>query len=155
MTYHIVELNNNLLLVNGRSDVPLKVDLCKQFIHLTFMIPELFISVKAVCYVALITSPINLALTLYCSSRVTGLGIRNQISDFMPYFLLSALCALPAYLFSICPFHDVLKILLGASVSASLYCFVLYIKRDASLREILNCIQKSRFCPRIFRGIHI
>lgn len=155
MTYHIVELNNNLLLVNGRSDVPLKVDLCKQFIHLTFMIPALFISVKAVCYVALITAPINLCLTLYCSSRVTGLGIRNQFSDFMPYFLLATLCALPAYLFSICPFHDIIKILLGLSASISLYFFVLYIKRDTSLREILDCIQKSRFCPKRFRGLHI
>lgn len=128
--YHITNINNNILLVKGRSDISLKLDLFKQALHIALMIPALFISVKAVCWVAFITAPINTIMSIYISSRLVPLSVFQQLRDFVPYMLTAFLCAAPAGLVNYLNCNDIVKILLGAAISSVLYFGILYWRRD-------------------------
>lgn len=152
MTYHIVEINNNLLLVKGRSDLPLKIDITKQIVHLSLMIPALCISVKAVCYAALLSAPINLSLTLFGSRKAIGVSVSEQMKAFVPYFVLSVICCAPAYLLTFVIPNDWVKIIIGGTISAALYIGMLYYLKDAAFCQLLQVLRESKFCPKLFRN---
>ncbi len=91
LTYHFSSINLNMLLVLGRSDLSLKLEVMKK-INITIAI---FIGLKFGIYGLIIgeviSSYINLIINAYYSDRFLHYSIQDQVKDIFPTIAFSAL----------------------------------------------------------------
>lgn len=152
MSYHYGHINNNLLLVKGRSDLLLRLGIIKKLISFLLLIPALFISIKAVCWVAVLFVPFGILLNSYYTGKLFGMTITRQAKDFLPYLLLSVFCCTPAYAITFLPIHCFWQLVAGGLSATVLYVGILYLKRDSAFFILWNSFRESKFCPGFLRS---
>ena len=145
MTYHILTINNNLLLVKGRSDLVLRINLAQKIFAVVVMVPIIFVSVMAICWAALISVPFNIFTSTYYTSKLYGLTLKKQFSDFVPYMLFSCISCAPAYLLTFTSLPDFLKLLFGSLVAILCYWGILSVKKDSAYLLIKQTLLSSKF----------
>ena len=89
MWYPIHLLNLNLLQVKGRSDLFLKLEIVKKILGLFVTFITIPLGIKAMCYGAVASSILCLAINTHYTKRLIGLGLLKQARDFMRSMLLS------------------------------------------------------------------
>lgn len=149
MSYHFGVININLLLVKGRSDITLRIDVIKKIISVALIIPALYISMMAVCWAAVLFVPFGLYINSYYTSRLFGFTMRRQMRDFVPYLLLSSVCCLPAWLITLAPIHYILQIILGGAMATLSYLGTLHFSKDQAYQAILHQAKTSRIGQKI------
>lgn len=82
-------LNLNILLVKGRSDKFLHLEIVKKIILVIGLLITINIGLKAVAIGVLITTCISFFLNLYYSGKVSGYKIKMQLIDLYPVFLIT------------------------------------------------------------------
>ena len=140
--WHIQVINLNLLQVKGRSDLFLRLEIIKKVLGCIVMVITIPMGVKAICYGALVTSPICVFINSYYSKELIGMSIWQQLKDYLPLSLLAIACAwIPGTLAEQLPCHYILKLAAGGLASAALYYGILRIRRDATLLQLLGLLQ--------------
>lgn len=89
MWYPIHSINDNILLVKGRSDIFLKVELVKKAVGTVILCATIPLGLVAMCYGRILTSLVNLWLNARYSGQLIGYGFAGQIRDYLPSFTLS------------------------------------------------------------------
>lgn len=125
LTYHFSSINLNMLLVLGRSDLSLKLEVIKKInialaivIGIQFGIYGLIIGEVISCYV-------NLFVNAYYSNKLLKYSIREQIRDIFPTVSISLLSGLALLLINRnTTFSGFVDILLIAPASVLLYLAV-------------------------------
>ena len=92
-TWHLQLINLNLLKAGGPEKLFLRLELIKKCLGIAILIGMFFISVQAICWGALATSALCLAINTWATRRYMGLAIRQQLRDWLPTFTLAAACA--------------------------------------------------------------
>ena len=139
MTFrHVSQINLNLLLVKGRSDLNLKIEIYKKIVWLTLMLLSLPFGVLYFCIASVLGSQISLFINCYYTGRLFGLTYRKQWADFFPYFGLAILSCLPTYILTFLDLPNIVQIILGSSLSFSIYFGLLWIRKDDSLLELIR-----------------
>ena len=87
--YPIQSLNVNLLMVSGRADLYLRLEIIKKVIGVLMLAITLPISVLALVWGYLIYSVLCLFLNLHYSKRIVDMTTFSQIRDVLPSWLLS------------------------------------------------------------------
>ena len=98
MTDHVTQLNLNLLKVKGRSDLLLKLEIVKKTISFGILFVSIPFGVVAICFSKVIYSQIATYINTYYTGHLFGLTYWEQMKDYGPYFIYSALACIPAYL---------------------------------------------------------
>ena len=120
-SWHLQIINLNLLKAGGPSWLFLRLELVKKCLGIGILIGMFFISVKAICWGALATSALCLALNTWATRRYMGLPVRQQLLDWLPTFALAAASTwIPALLFQGCSF----VIHISAGLLGSLACLL-------------------------------
>lgn len=140
---HICSINLNLLKVKGKSGAMLKLEIIKKLISALLLIYASTISVEAICIAMVIYSQIAVFINSYYTGKLINLSWWQQQKDYLPYFLLSAVCAVPAWLLSDSDLLSVWKILFGGCTSLFLYSLVLYVLRESSFMELFSLIKSK------------
>lgn len=143
MCYHFGIININLLLVKGRSDITLRIDVIKKTLSVVMIIPALFISMIAVCWVSVIFVPFGLFINSYYTSRLYNFTLRRQLQDFAPYLIFSMICCAPAWLITLTPMPDILQIILGGLAAVLMYLSILHFTKDIAYLSIMEHIRKT------------
>lgn len=148
MLYPLHALNLNMLEVQGRSDLFLKLEIIKKVIAVGPISLGIFYSIYAMVIASVFVGFISYYLNAYYSGPFLHYGIRHQIRDIQPSFFVAAGIALPVYLLSFLPFSPFLLLplqLFVGAVLAVVFCETTKLPEYLEIREIiLKVIRKFR-----------
>ena len=97
MLYPLHALNLNMLNVQGRSDLFLKLEIIKKIIAMPVIMAGIFCGIKAMIGGMIILSFIAYYLNSYYSGRLIDYPMKEQILDILPSFLITVLMGLIVY----------------------------------------------------------
>ena len=84
MWYPIHAININLLLVKGRSDLNLRIEIIKKVISVIILCIAVPMGIMALCYSRIISSIISLFINTYYTGKLINLGFTHQMKDLSP-----------------------------------------------------------------------
>lgn len=121
MLYPLHALNLNMLQVQGRSDLFLKLEIIKKIIGVGPLLLGVFVNIYWMLAGALITSLISYYLNAYYSGPFLNYSIKEQVKDILPSFGVSMIMAIPVFAMSFIPMSPFvllpLQIVAGALIT--------------------------------------
>ncbi len=103
-TYPLHAINLNMLMVQGRSDLFLGLEIVKKIIALGPLFVGAFIGIIPMLYANLISMIIAFFLNSYYSGKLLNYSSWNQIMDVAPFYGLAIIMAIPIYFIKFLPF---------------------------------------------------
>jgi len=94
MLYPLHVLNLNMLKVQGRSDLFLRLEILKNMIAIPIIIISVFFGIKAMILGLLIITIISYFINSYWSGRMIDYSSIAQLKDILPSFVLSVGCGI-------------------------------------------------------------
>lgn len=91
LTYHFSAINLNMLLVLGRSDLSLKLEVLKKINITIAIVIGLQYGIYGLIIGEVITAYVNLLLNAYYSKRFLHYSLREQVKDVLPTLVFSGL----------------------------------------------------------------
>lgn len=135
---HINAINLNLLLVKGRSDLTLRLEIIKRVISFAILLISIRFGVMAMCWGFVVNTQIAIILNTYYNGKLFGFGYFRQLRDFLPYLLKVTLACVPAYLVTLTSSLPIIQILVGTVLSALFYYGILYVTHDVYVKEYIT-----------------
>ena len=118
MLYPLHAINLNMLQVQGRSDLFLKLEIIKKIIAVGPLLLGVFVSIYWMVGGSVITSFIAYYLNAYYSGPFLNYSIKDQVKDILPSFGVAVAMAIPVFLISFIPITPYilfpLQIIVGA-----------------------------------------
>jgi O-antigen/teichoic acid export membrane protein len=119
MFYPLQALNLNMLQVQGRSDLFLRLEIIKKILAIPTILLGVFFGIKIMIFGMMVNTLIAYYLNSYWSGKFIGYSTLQQIKDIIPSFCLAALVGIVVFITgNILNFSDLFKliiqILLGA-----------------------------------------
>lgn len=103
MLYPLLALNLNILQVEGRSDLFLKLEIIKKVVAVVPLLMGIFIGVYWMLIASFFTSLFAYYLNAYYSGPLLNYPIMEQIKDILPSLMVALAMALPVYAISYIP----------------------------------------------------
>ena len=114
-------LNLNMLQVQGRSDLFLKLEIIKKIIAIGPLLLGIFVDIYLMLAGSIVTSLIAYYLNAYYSGPFLNYSIKEQIKDILPSFGVAIAMAVPIYAMSFIPLNPFillpLQIVAGAIIT--------------------------------------
>jgi len=98
--YPIHAINLNLLMVKGRSELFLRVEIIKKIVGICILLIVMNFNVELMAIGNVASSFIALFINTYYTKKIVGYGIRNQVKDILPCLILSISSCVPAFVLS-------------------------------------------------------
>lgn len=98
MWYPIHAINLNLLMVKGRSDLFLRLEIIKKIIGVCILAITLPQGLIIFCYGTIVSSMISLIINTYYTGKLIQVGYWRQMKDLLPTLMLSFLLFATAHL---------------------------------------------------------
>ena len=121
MLYPLHSLNLNMLQVQGRSDLFLKLEIIKKIIAVGPLILGIFVNIYWMLVSSVLTGFINYYLNAYYSGPFLNYSIKEQVKDILPSFGVAIAMAVPVYAMSFIPMNPftllLLQILIGIVIT--------------------------------------
>ena len=147
MLYPLHAINLNMLQVQGRSDLFLKLEIIKKCIAVGPLLLGIFVSIYWMVGGAIITSCIAYYLNAYYSGPFLNYSIKEQVKDILPSFCIALIMAFLIYLMSFLPINYFLllpaQIIIGAAISISI-CERFYLPEYIELKGIVMSMIKRK-----------
>ena len=140
---HISSINLNLLMVKGRSDLFLRLEIIKKTISICMIIAAAFISVEAICWASALYAQIAVYINSYYTGKIIGVSWWRQQKDYWPFFLLAAVSVVPAVFVTMMPLPDWAQLIIGGLCSLFLYFGYFRIRRDETYLEFASIMTKK------------
>jgi O-antigen/teichoic acid export membrane protein len=141
MFYPIHTANLNAINAMGRSDLFLKLEICKKAVGIIALLSTMWISVKAMAYSMLVTSVLNQIINSWPNRRLLNYGYLEQLKDILPGILLAVFMGVCIYPVSLLNLPDILTILIQAVLGAVIYIAGSLICKLDSFRYLWNLIR--------------
>ena len=147
MLYPLHSINLNMLQVQGRSDLFLKLEIVKKFIGVGPLCLGIFVDI----YYMLIGSVFVGFFSYYLNARYSGpflnYSIKEQVKDIIPSFLVALFMALPVYAISYLPFNPFIllpiQLLAGLLITLAL-CEKIGLEEYKEIKSIaLNLLKRQ------------
>lgn len=144
-TDHVSSINLSLLMVKGRSDLFLRLEIIKKSISLIMILYAATISVEAICWASAIYGQIAMFINTYYTGKLLGLTWWKQQKDYMPYILLAAIACIPAWLCTMTDWPSIMQLSLGGSSAFVLYFGTLHIRREEAYMQLYSTLRNSKW----------
>ena len=105
MLYPLHSLNLNMLQVQGRSDLFLKLEIIKKIIAVGPLLLGIFVNIYWMLGSSVITGFIAYYLNAYYSGPFLNYSIKEQIIDILPSFGVAIMMAIPVFAMSFIPIN--------------------------------------------------
>lgn len=151
MLYPLHALNLNMLQVQGRSDLFLRLEVIKKAIGVGPLILGIFVNIYWMLAGTFVTSIISYYLNAYYSGPFLNYSIKEQVRDILPSFGVALAMAVPVYAMSFIPLNPFvllpLQIVVGALITITI-CEVTklseYLELKGIAMPILNKVIKRK-----------
>lgn len=123
--YPLSAINLNMLQVEGRSDLFLKLEIIKKSIAVIPILMGIFISIEAMLWGNVVTGLIAYYLNSFYSGKFIGYSMKEQIMDILPSFILASVMAIAVYALSWIPLANIIILIIQLTVGAAIvfgYC---------------------------------
>ena len=121
MLFPLHALNLNMLQVQGRSDLFLKLEIIKKIIAIGPLLLGIFVDIYLMLAGSIVTSLIAYYLNAYYSGPFLNYSIKEQLKDILPSFGVAIAMAVPIYAMSFIPLNPFillpLQIVAGAIIT--------------------------------------
>lgn len=121
MLYPLHSLNLNMLQVQGRSDLFLRLEIIKKIVGVIPILLGIFIDIYWMLWGSVATGLFTYYLNSYYSGKLLKYNIIEQVKDILPSFLVAAVMAAITYAVSFLPLSPfvllVLQLLVGAAIT--------------------------------------
>lgn len=121
MLYPLHALNLNILQVQGRTDLFLKLEIIKKIIYVGPLLFGIFVDVYLMLVGSLLTSLISYYLNAYYSGPFLNYSIKEQVKDILPCLGVAIAMALPVFAMSFIQLNPIilfpLQIVVGAVIT--------------------------------------
>ena len=121
MLYPLHSLNLNMLQVQGRSDLFLKLEIIKKIIAIGPLLLGIFVNIYWMLGGSVVTGCIAYYLNAYYSGPFLNYSIKEQVKDILPSFGVAVAMAVPVYAMSFIPLNPFillpLQIVVGAVIT--------------------------------------
>lgn len=98
MFYPIHTANLNAIKAMGRSDLFLKLEICKKVVGLTLLFATVFVSVEAMTYSLLVSTLFSMIINSWPNKRLLNYSFLEQMKDILPSILLAVGMGVVVYL---------------------------------------------------------
>ena len=105
----------------GRSDLYLKLEICKKIVGFFVLFICINISVMAMCYGMLIAGFICQMINAWPNSLLLNYPYKEQIKDIFPSILLASFMGLCVYSINLLDYSNVVSLILQLLVGVSVY----------------------------------
>ena len=124
MLYPLHALNLNILQVQGRSDLFLKLEIIKKIIAIGPLLLGIFVDIYWMLAGTCLTGVISYYLNAYYSGPFLNYSIKEQVKDILSSFGVAVAMAIPVYIMSFIPLNPFillpLQIVSGAIITISI-----------------------------------
>ena len=140
MLYPLHSLNLNMLQVQGRSDLFLRLEIIKKIIAIGPLLFGIFVDIYLMLAGSLVISLIAYYLNAYYSGPFLNYSIKEQVKDILPSFGVAVAMAVPVFAMSFIPMNPFvllpLQIIVGAVITISI-CEVIELSEYLELKGIV------------------
>lgn len=140
---HISSININLLMIKGRANLLLGLEIVKKSVSVVMLLYAATISVEAICWASVIYIHIAIYINSYFVGKITGLTWWKQQKDYMPYVIWAACSCVPAWFCTLTEWHYVLQLVVGGGSAFLLYFGGLHLRRDAAYVELYRMLRQK------------
>lgn len=134
LTYHFSTINLNMLLVLGRSDLGLKLEVIKKVNITIAIITGIQFGIYGLIIGEVITSYLNLLINAYYSDKFLRYSIREQFKDIFPTLFFSAITAVALFFVKDLPATPGLPhIILFFAAGALFYLFLHFLAKTEEM----------------------
>lgn len=138
MWYPIHAINLNLLMVKGRSDLFLKIEMFKKILGIIILLVTLPLGIIIMTYGGVVGSILCLFINTYYTGKLIQLGFLKQMKDISPTLFLSVIMfGLASLVVYITP-NIYLQLIFGIVTSALIYLGGSYLFKFEELKESVN-----------------
>lgn len=138
--YPLHAINLNMLQVQGRSDLFLKLEIIKKAIAAVPILLGIFLSIYWMLIGTIISGIISFFLNSYYSGKMIGYSSLDQLKDILPFYGIGLLVAVSVYFFRFLPLSNyivlAIQILTGIIVFLGI-CFVFKVNEYQDVKQIL------------------
>lgn len=124
MLYPLHSLNLNMLQVQGRSDLFLKLEIIKKIIAIGPLLLGIFVNIYWMLGGSVVTGFIAYYLNAYYSGPFLNYSIKEQVKDILPGFGVAVAMAVPVFAMSFIPLNPFIllpsQIAVGAVITISI-----------------------------------
>ena len=146
MLYPLHALILNMLQVQGRSDLFLKLEIIKKIIGVGPLLLGVFVNIYWMLAGTLISSLISYYLNAYYSGPFLNYSIKEQVKDILPSFGVAVAMAVPVYSISFIPINPFillpLQIVIGAVITI-IICEATKLPEYMELKGIASSLLKN------------
>ena len=151
MLYPLHAINLNMLQVQGRSDLFLKLEIVKKIIAVGPLLLGIFVDIYLMLTGSLVTSLIAYYINAYYSGPFLNYSIKEQVKDILPSFGVAVAMAVPVFAMSFIPLNPFmmlpLQIVVGAIITITI-CEVTklpeYLELKGIAMPIINKVTKRK-----------
>lgn len=138
--YPLSAINLNILMVKGRSDIYLQLEIIKRIISIIPLLMGIFLGIYWMLWGSVVYGMCAYTLNSYFSGRMIDYSIWNQLKDLIPSFLPSALTAIIISSISILDMPSVVILALQLSAGFVIAYFLLSITRNQEFLFIKSMV---------------
>ena len=143
MFYPLNGFNSNILLVKGRSDLVLKLDLIKKPIGIALLVAALPFGIIWMMVGKALYSVVVYSLNCYYTKKILDYGLISQLKVLFPIIIHSLLMGAAITVSTHFLPSNVLKLSVGIPVGVLSYLGIGYIKHDETLFEIVDIVKSK------------
>lgn len=144
MWYPVHAINLNLLQVEGRSDLFLKLEIIKKILGIIILCLSIPFGLIAMCYGQIASSLISLTINTYYTGKLIKVGFIRQMKDLTPTLIL-VLSMWFIIIFGILPLceNNAIKLTAGIITGIIYYIGVAWIFKFPELKELLSILKRK------------
>ena len=141
LTYHLSQINLNVLLVIGRPDLNLRLEIYKKIMIVIAISIGIRYGIFGLLISELCTSYLALIFNAYYSKRFLKYTFQEQIMDILATTIFSLLAAFVVFQFlNIIYLGDILKLVFGFVIAASIYLGLHYIFKTEEFNLLVKTV---------------
>ena len=143
MWYPIHAMNLNLLLVKGRTDLFLKLEIIKKIYGSIIMIAALPLGITIYCAVGILSGFISLVVNTWYNGKLVNFGFWSQMKDLFPIYLLSVVTFCVSLGITYIIPNEWLQIIIGGTVGILVYLSVAYLTKMHELEDVKYMLKRK------------
>lgn len=136
-------LNLNLLLIKGRSDLFLRLEIIKDSIGVCIMLITLPMGIIPFLWGRVLSSIICLYINTYYTGKIIGVGFFRQMGDVLPSFILTMIIATATYSITSCLDNSLFRLTAGILLGTILYVVISLLLRFPEWKEVKYMLKKN------------
>jgi len=143
MWYPVHAINLNLLQVEGRSDLFLRLEVYKKILSVCVLVVTIPLGLVAMCWGTIVSSLLALVINTYYTGKLIHIGLFKQLKDLSPALFYSISMSAVIW-FSVRFFEpQLMKLVVGIIIGIVYYFLISYLTKSQDLKEVCLLLKRK------------